>query len=260
MANIKTPDGGFYLDDTEFNVDYTTNLVTLSGTSPISPTGDYLSVNGGEMNGNIDMNGHNISNIHGMSFVGQDNFVDCETSVVFLSTNENDLSTAFAIVNGNTDTDAIFQSGIMYKDDYFNGTLVINNNLNTFDGTTSYFGKQGDGHLSNTYFDTFEGLTVDSNGVVTIKSNSPISFNNGIITNVANPVNNTDVVNKQYADATYASVSSVPTNATTSQAGIVKQISNIAQLEASTATTEQIATTVNSLLTALQDAGIMSAT
>ena len=258
MSLVKTPDGGFYLDDTEFNVDYATNSVTLSGTSPIPPTGDYLSVNGGEMNGNIDMNGHNISNIHSMSFSGQDNFIDCETSAIFMSTNENDLSTAFGIVNINTS--ATFQSGIVYKDDYFNGTLVVNNNPNTFDGTTSYFGKQGDGHLSTTDFSTFEGLTVDSNGVVTIQSNNPISVNNGIITNVANPVNNTDVVNKQYADATYASVSSIPTNATTSQAGIVKQISNIAQLEATSASTEQIATTLNNLLTALQNAGIMSAT
>ena len=258
MSLVKTPDGGFYLDDTEFNIDYTTNSVTLSGTAPIPPTGDYLSVNGGEMNGNIDMNSHSILNIQGMSFSGQDNFIDCENSAIFVSTNENDLSTAYGIVNANTE--AYFQSGITYQDDYFNGTLVINHNLNTFDGTTSYFGKQGDGHLSNTDFSTFEGLTVDSNGNVTIKSDSPISFNNGIITNVANPVNNTDVVNKQYADATYATISSIPTIASTSQAGIVKQISNITQLEASSASTEQIATTLNNLLTALQNAGIMSAT
>lgn len=43
MANIKTPDGGFYLDDTEFNVDYEENLVTLisgGGTGDVDITAD----------------------------------------------------------------------------------------------------------------------------------------------------------------------------------------------------------------------------
>lgn len=30
MPIIKTPDGGFYLDDSEFNVNYVTNTVTLT--------------------------------------------------------------------------------------------------------------------------------------------------------------------------------------------------------------------------------------
>ena len=43
MANIKTPDGGFYLDDSQFDVDYEENLVTLiggGGTGEVDITAD----------------------------------------------------------------------------------------------------------------------------------------------------------------------------------------------------------------------------
>lgn len=33
MALIKTPDGGFYLDDSQFDVDYNKNVVTIIGGS-----------------------------------------------------------------------------------------------------------------------------------------------------------------------------------------------------------------------------------
>lgn len=47
MANIKTPDGGFYVDDTEFDVDYVNNVVTLAGSA--GPGGNYLPLAGGTM-------------------------------------------------------------------------------------------------------------------------------------------------------------------------------------------------------------------
>lgn len=47
MANIKTPDGGFYVDDTQFTVDYQTNIVSLKNGSG---SGDYLTLDGGMMN------------------------------------------------------------------------------------------------------------------------------------------------------------------------------------------------------------------
>ena len=43
MALIKTPDGGFYFDDSQFDVDYEKNLVTLidgGGTDPQGPQGE----------------------------------------------------------------------------------------------------------------------------------------------------------------------------------------------------------------------------
>ena len=49
MANIKTPDGGFYVKDTEFNVDYASNTVTLvsgggGGTGPQGPAGKAATI------------------------------------------------------------------------------------------------------------------------------------------------------------------------------------------------------------------------
>lgn len=48
MANIKTPDGGFYLDDSQFDVDYEENLVTLiaggGSTGPQGPAGQAATI------------------------------------------------------------------------------------------------------------------------------------------------------------------------------------------------------------------------
>ena len=47
MALIKTPDGGFYFDDSQFDVDYKENLVTLidgGGTGPQGPAGQAATI------------------------------------------------------------------------------------------------------------------------------------------------------------------------------------------------------------------------
>ena len=47
MALIKTPDGGFYFDDSQFNVDYEENLVTLidgGGAGPQGPAGQAATI------------------------------------------------------------------------------------------------------------------------------------------------------------------------------------------------------------------------
>lgn len=52
MALIKTPDGGFYLDDSQFAVDYEANVVTIVGGGPgPDPGTGYLPLTGGEMKG-----------------------------------------------------------------------------------------------------------------------------------------------------------------------------------------------------------------
>lgn len=52
MALIKTPDGGFYLDDSQFAVDYEANVVTIVGGGPgPDPGTGYLPLTGGEMEG-----------------------------------------------------------------------------------------------------------------------------------------------------------------------------------------------------------------
>ena len=55
MANIKTPDGGFYLDDSQFDVDYEENLVTLIGGGG---TGDVdITADGGVFNADAMLQG-----------------------------------------------------------------------------------------------------------------------------------------------------------------------------------------------------------
>ena len=47
MALIKTPDGGFYFDDSQFDVDYEENLVTLidgGSTGPQGPAGQAATI------------------------------------------------------------------------------------------------------------------------------------------------------------------------------------------------------------------------
>lgn len=53
MANVKTPDGGFYLDNTQFDVDYEENLVTFIG-----ETGEgAITADGGIFNANAILTG-----------------------------------------------------------------------------------------------------------------------------------------------------------------------------------------------------------
>lgn len=59
MANIKTPDGGFYVDDSQFDVDYQKNVVSLAG----GVAGDYLPLAGGTMAGAIAMGSQKITGL-----------------------------------------------------------------------------------------------------------------------------------------------------------------------------------------------------
>ena len=86
MALIKTPDGGFYVNDTEFQVDYNKNILSLTnqgggsttGVSSfngrtgavVSQDGDYtaeqvgaVSLSGGTMTGNLILNGDPTNNL-----------------------------------------------------------------------------------------------------------------------------------------------------------------------------------------------------
>ena len=346
MADIKTPDGGFYLDSSEFNVDYVKNKISLvggtggGGSSDITANGGTFNadavlqgtdnlqitvpdagesatvgvtpesvtishntnsdadgsirvtaggvelkggdttvqVNGTSVNfggaaianvasigsigastpvafeEDIDMNHHRIDNTNGLSFVG-DPFITAENTLG-VSVPESEYNRSAAVFSAN-----MTAMGLAQQDDYIYGMIVQNLETDSYQPTVGIGAMDINGLTSeDDYLANAKGILIDYSGNIKFTSDSSIDFGNVPLTNVANPVNNTDAVNKQYADSTYAAVNSIPTAATTSTAGIVKQISNIAQLDASTATTEQIATTVNSLLTALQNAGIMSAT
>lgn len=86
MALIKTPDGGFYVNDDEFEVDYSTNSISLTGQGGggvagvssfngrngvvVPQDGDYtaeqvgaVSLSGGTMTGNLILNGNPTNNL-----------------------------------------------------------------------------------------------------------------------------------------------------------------------------------------------------
>lgn len=65
MAFIKTPDGGYYVDDTTFEVDYAKNQVSLKG----GQGGDFLPLAGGQMTAGakVDFNGGSISKVNSIA-------------------------------------------------------------------------------------------------------------------------------------------------------------------------------------------------
>ena len=90
MAYIKTPDGGFYVNDDEFEVNYSTNSISLTGqggggasgvssfngrTGAVVPQdGDYtaeqvgaVSLSGGTMTGNLILNGDPTNNLQAVT-------------------------------------------------------------------------------------------------------------------------------------------------------------------------------------------------
>ena len=90
MALIKTPDGGFYVNDDEFEVNYSTNSISLTGqggggasgvssfngrTGAVVPQdGDYtaeqvgaVSLSGGTMTGNLILNGDPTNNLQAVT-------------------------------------------------------------------------------------------------------------------------------------------------------------------------------------------------
>lgn len=57
MALIKTPDGGFYVNDDEFEVDYSTNSISLTGQGGGASNGEIAFEN------TIDLNNHQAKNV-----------------------------------------------------------------------------------------------------------------------------------------------------------------------------------------------------
>lgn len=174
MAKVITPDGAFYLDDTEFNVNYNKKTVTLANpgggggvtgvssfngrTGTVIPqNGDYtaeqvgaLPISGGTMTGNIDLGDNNLDNVSYVKAAG---------------TYKN--------------------AGIQFSS---NGTI-----MNFVTGNSSAL-----------------ELSANSVNVVNHKIRNVAGIemsNSGIITGLGEPVNDGDATNKQYVDNAVAGVS-----------------------------------------------------
>ena len=231
MALIKDPSGSFYVDDSQINVDYEANsLSIIDGGS--APGGQYLSLGGGTMSADAVING---------------------TEELQITTSDNNESGTVGVTaqgvtivhNSNSAADAqvrVIEDSVEITAD---GTTVQLN------GTGVNFGG---GALSN----------IASIGA----STSAIAFENDMdmnghkITGLADPTENTDAMTKNYADITYQAIAEmsdyVRTDdlADTATAGIVKQAEPVADSTGATDTT--LEAKVNELLQALRTAGIIA--
>lgn len=229
MANIKDPSGSFYLDSSEFNVDYAKNKISLVG-----GTGGEsgLSLDGGTMNADAVINGTEELQIT-TTDTGESGTVGITPQGVTL------------VHNTNSVADSRIRAIENSVEIMANGTTV------TLNGTGVNFGG---GALSN----------IASIGA----SSSAIAFENDMdmnshkITGLADPTGSTDAMTKNYADITYQAIADmseyVRTDdlADTSTAGIVKQAAAVADSSGATDTT--LEAKVNELLAALRTAGILA--
>lgn len=235
MANIKTPDGGFYVDDTQFTVDYQTNIVSLKNGSG---SGDYLTLDGGMMNPDAVISGEDSLEISLAS--------GNKSAVIGLSAEGTTISNETS--DSPTASIRVIENVIEVK---ANDTTVTMNGSGVNLGGASVSGVTS--------------ITGQDSGEVTIET--VLDMNNHKITNVANPEAGNDVMNKTTADTTYATKTEIadfitnddlPVLATTSVAGIVKQ--GVAVSDSSGATDTALEGTVNALLASLRAAGIIAST
>lgn len=235
MANIKTPDGGFYVDDTQFTVDYQTNIVSLKNGSG---SGDYLTLDGGMMNPDAVISGEDSLEISLAS--------GNKSAVIGLSAEGTTISNETS--DSPTASIRVIENVIEVK---ANDTTVTMNGSGVNLGGASVSGVTS--------------ITGQDSGEVTIET--VLDMNNHKITNVANPEAGNDVMNKTTADTTYATKTEIadfitnddlPVLATTSVAGIVKQ--GVVVSDSSGATDTALEGTVNALLASLRAAGIIAST
>lgn len=229
MALIKTPDGGFYVDDSQVSVDYVKKSISIVGSGTV---GDYLSLDGGMMNAGATITGEDELTIE-VPDAGESASIGATPEGVTLVHNTN--STADSRIR-------VIENSI---------EIMANNTTVTLNGTGVNFGG---GALSN----------IASIGA----SSSAIAFENDMdmnshkITGLADPTGITDAMTKNYADITYQSITGmseyVRTDdlADTSTAGIVKQAAAVADSTGATDTT--LETKVNELIGALRNAGIIA--
>lgn len=230
MALIKTPGGEFYLDDTQFEIDYDENIVRLIAGG--SGEGNSLSLAGGTMDAGAEISGVDELTIT-VPDAGESATVGITPEGVTIVHNTNsEADSRIRVIENSVEITA-------------NGTTV------TLNGTGVNFGG---GALSN----------INSIGASagSIAFENDMDMNHHKISNVADPVDSADAMTKNYADITYQPISGMAEyvrtddTADTSTAGIVRQ--GVAVPDAAGTTDTALTATVNALLASLRAAGIIA--
>ena len=190
MANIKTPGGEFYLDDTQFDVDYSGNLVTYIGEG--GQGGNSLSLDGGTMNADAVING---------------------TEELQITTADSNESATVGVTpqgvtivhNTNSDADASVRVIGNTVEISANGTIVTINGSGV---------NMGDSVLTGVY-------SIGGNAVE-LAVETDIDMNNHRVKMVGNPVDSTDAVNLGY-------ITGGNVVATTTQHGTILQGASVAE-------------------------------
>lgn len=271
MAYIKTPDGGFYLDDSQFDVDYQKNVVSLAGGS----AGDYLPLTGGTMTGNLILNGDPTNNLQAatkqyVDVLGDtvNDILDGTEALPYLPDNGGTLTGALnmgsnKITMGATPTETTDVTNKGYVDgvvkvvsDEVDGIIAGTTPISVPIATDAKVGGVKIG----------AGLSVDGEGTLSTAQiylstqggtmTGAIAMGSQKITGLADATDPGDALNKKVGDATYALKTAIPTNATTATAGIVKQATAIE--DSSGATDTALETKFNALLAALRTAGVLA--
>lgn len=214
MSLVKDPSGSFYLESDQFNVDYEENSIKFVGES-----GEGTTYTAGE---GITISGNTIS-------------VDQEKIPTNTSMGEA-ISKCLSLDGGIMNADANIQA--------------------TNDTTISLTSENIDLNGANlNHVGSISGNTTE------IAVETDVDLNNHKITNLGAPTEANDAMNKATADATYATKAEIanfitndklPTAATTSVAGIVKQAAAV------TDASDNAVTTINELLVSLRNAGILA--
>lgn len=231
MALIKTPGGEFYVDNTEFTVDYEENSVKLVNAGG-GGEGQYLSLAGGTMDAGADINGTDELTIT-VPDAGESATVGITPEGVTI------------VHNTNSAADSRIRAIENSVEIMANGTTI------TLNGTGVNFGG---GALSN--------IASIGASASAIAFENDMDMNSHKITGLADPTAATDAVTKNYADITYQPITSMSEyvrtddTADTSTAGIVRQ--GVAVPDAAGTTDTALTATVNALLASLRAAGIIA--
>lgn len=197
----------------------------------------------------VDMNSHNITNVGEISIA---NGLNIKADSGFTALRD---SNGIHLSGENSEEEA----GVMIAPENDQVVMhVVNGDAGTIisackttaesDIPAIVIGHQWDG---DQFIPSGGGMTIGGDSTINFTSPQPINFNNNRLTGVANPTAGNDAVNLTYFQ------NNLPGHATTSTAGLVKQIPDIMNLS-DQATLADVIAAFNNLLGYLRQAGIMA--